>query len=177
MGAIKVYNIQTSDKNKWIYSGYGITLDSTNTFKHPDSGGNSKNIIIFGADLSDSKYKNNKKQSILVLDYGSVKIINDFNARDFTSDDKIPCLSLHYNGSNSYLFVNGHQITKFKAKNSELIKYQMCLGGISSDYINDNNKKTGLYGNFYNFSIDYSPIEVDKTKNIHTYLIKKNNIV
>ena len=38
-------------------------------------------------------------------------------------------LSLHYNGDNSSLFVNGKEVTKFKAKNSELIKYPMCLGG------------------------------------------------
>ena len=40
------------------------------------------------------------------------------------------CLSLHYNGDNSYLFVNGIEITKFKAKNSELIKHSMCLGNL-----------------------------------------------
>ena len=47
---------------------------------------------------------------------------------NFTVDNKIFCLSLHYNGDNSYLFVNGKEVTKFKAKNSELIKYRMCLG-------------------------------------------------
>ena len=47
---------------------------------------------------------------------------------NFTIDNKIFCLSLHYNGDNSYLFVNGKEVTKFKAKNSELIKYRMCLG-------------------------------------------------
>ena len=46
---------------------------------------------------------------------------------NFTVDNKIFCLSLHYNGDNSYLFVNGKEVTKFKANNSELIKYSMCL--------------------------------------------------
>ena len=49
---------------------------------------------------------------------------------NFTVDNKTFCLSLHYNGDNSYLFVNGEEITKVKAKNSELIKYPMCLGGL-----------------------------------------------
>ena len=50
-------------------------------------------------------------------------------------DNKIFCLSLHYNDENSYLFVNGQQVINFKAKNSELKKHPMCLGGISKDYI------------------------------------------
>ena len=53
---------------------------------------------------------------------------------NFTVDNKMFCLSLHYNGDNSYLFVNGKEVTKFKAKTPELIKYPMCLGGLSKGY-------------------------------------------
>ena len=64
-------------------------------------------------------------------------------------------LILHYNGDNSYLFVNGKAVDKFKANNSELIKYSMCLGGLSKDYDTGSRKNTGLYGNVYDFSVDY----------------------
>ena len=47
------------------------------------------------------------------------------------------CLSLHYNGTNSYLFVNGTEIIKFKAKDSEIIPYSLCLGNISKDWISN----------------------------------------
>ena len=50
---------------------------------------------------------------------------------NFTVDNKIVFLILHSNGDNSYLLVNGKEVTKFKAKNSELIKHPMCLGGLS----------------------------------------------
>ena len=70
---IKVSNTQESDKKRWQYSGYGLTFDSPNIFKHPDTDKSSKNIMIFGANLSDSKYEDNKKQSISVFGYGSVK--------------------------------------------------------------------------------------------------------
>ena len=53
---------------------------------------------------------------------------------NFTVDNKTFYLSLHYNGDNSYLFVNGKEVTKFKAENSELIKCSMCLGNLSYDY-------------------------------------------
>ena len=96
---------------------------------------------------------------------------------NFTVDNKIFCLSLHYNNANSCLFVNGREVTKFKAKNSELIKYPMCLGDLSKDYNKNSRKDTGLYGNVYDFSIDYSTITNDKIVDIHNYLMKKNNIV
>ena len=51
------------------------------------------------------------------------------------------CLSLHYNGANSYLFVNGTDIIKFKAKVAEIILYSLCLGNISKDWSQDNMKK------------------------------------
>ena len=56
------------------------------------------------------------------------------------------CLSLHYNGTNSYLFVNGTEIYKFKAKDSEIVASPLCLGNISKDFSVDNMKKTGLNG-------------------------------
>ena len=56
------------------------------------------------------------------------------------------CLSLHYNGANSYLFVNGREIVKFKAKDSEIVVSPICLGYISKDWSADNKKKTGLNG-------------------------------
>ena len=95
---------------------------------------------------------------------------------NFTVDDKIFCLSLHYNDDNSYLFVNGKEVTKFKAKTSELIKYPMYLGGLSKDYNKNSRKDTGLYGNVYDFSVDYSAITNDEILDIHKYLMKKNNI-
>ena len=96
---------------------------------------------------------------------------------NFTVDNKTFCLSLHYNGGNSYLFVNGKQVINFKAKISELIKYTMCLGGLSKDYDTNSRKDTGLYGNVYDFSIDYGAITNDHILDIHKYLMKKNNIV
>ena len=55
------------------------------------------------------------------------------------------CLSLHYNGVNSYLFVNGTEICKFKAKGSEILASPLCLGNISNDWSTDNVKKNRAY--------------------------------
>ena len=135
--------------------------------------------------MSNSRYKTNKTQSVLILGHGLTQKINDTTiyaekmySPNFTVDNKICCLSLHYNGDNSYLFVNGKEVTKFKAKNSELIKHSMCLGSFSYDFYTQNKiKYVRLYGNVYDFSIDYSAITNDEILHIDKYLMKKNNIV
>ena len=86
------------------------------------------------------------------------------------------CLSLHYNGASSYLFVNGTEIHKFKAKDSEIVASPLCLGNISKDVSVDNMKKTGLNGYVYDFSVDYDAIAVDEILDIHKYLMEKNGI-
>ena len=96
---------------------------------------------------------------------------------NFTVTKKKFCLSLHYNGGNGYLFVNGTEIIKFKAKDSAIVASPLCLGNISKDWSTDNMKKTGLTGYVYGFSVDYNAVTVDNIKDIHKYLMKKNDIV
>ena len=86
-------------------------------------------------------------------------------------------LNFHCNGANNCLFVNGKEIHKFKAKDSEIVATPLCLGNISKDWSIDNMKKAGFNGYVYNFSIDYDAIEVDNILDIHEYLIKKNNMI
>ena len=79
------------------------------------------------------------------------------------------------------MFVNGKKITKFKAKDSEIVATQLCLGNISKDWSVDNMKKTGLNGYIYEFNVDYEPINppVNVTKAVkllHKYLMGKYKI-
>ena len=96
---------------------------------------------------------------------------------NFTVTKKKFCLSLHYNGANSYLFVNGTEIIKFKAKDSKIVASPLCLGNISKDWSIDNMKRTGFTGYIYDFSADYEATDVDDIKEIHKYLMGKNDIV
>ena len=84
---------------------------------------------------------------------------------------------MHYTGANSYLFVNGTKIIKFKAKNSEIVAIPLYLGNISKDSSVDNMRKTGLSGYVHDFSVDYDAIRVDDILDIHKYLMKKNNVI
>ena len=84
---------------------------------------------------------------------------------------------MHYNREDSYLFVNGTEIYKFKAKDSKIVASPLCLGNISKDWSTDNMKKTGFNGYVYDFSVDYVAITVNDIKEIHKYLMKNNDIV
>ena len=63
---------------------------------------------------------------------------------NFTVMRKKFCLSLHYNGANSYLFANGIEIIKFKPKDSDIVATPLSLGIISKDLSVDNIKEADL---------------------------------
>ena len=83
------------------------------------------------------------------------------------------CLSLHCSGSNSFLFVNATKIYQFKAKESEVKKYSLCLGNISKGLTANNMKKTELNGYVYEFSVNYNIID---TSNITENYLHLNQI-
>ena len=92
-----------------------------------------------------------------------------------TEKNKKFWLSLHYNKANSYLFVNGTEIHKFKSKDSEILAYSLCFGNISNGWLHDRMKETGLKGYVYEFSSDYNYISVSGIWDIQKYLMKKKN--
>ena len=71
------------------------------------------------------------------------------------------------------MFVNGREMIKFKAKDSEIVEDPLCLGNISKDFSESNMKKTGFYGSTYYFSVDHNAIAVDDIVEIHGYLYKR----
>ena len=132
--------------------------------------------------MSSSQHIHNKKKDILILGKGPTTglehtlTIEKLYSINVTKNDIKFCLSLHYNGANSYLFVNGTEIIKFKAKDSEIVASPSCLANISKDFSVDNMKKTKLNGYVYGFSVDYDAIPVDDILDVHKFLIKNHDI-
>ena len=144
------------------------------------------NVVIFLADLSNSQHSNNKTQNVLVLGRDFVQKLNDTTiyaekmySPNFSVENKIFVLSLHYNGDDNYLFVHFKQVIQFKAKYSEIKPRPLTLGSISTvfDLSASDIKDSKLYGNAYDFSVDYSAITKDKILDIHKCLMEKNNII
>ena len=70
--------------------------------------------------------------------------------------------------------MNGTEIYKFKAKDSEIVASSICLGNISKDWSTYKmKKKTGLNEYVYDFSVDCNATDVDDIEDIHKYLMKK----
>ena len=141
-------------------------------------------MIIFGVDMSSSSNTGNKEKDILILGKGLTRVLSEQSSSaekmysiSFTKSNTKFCLNLHYNGTNSYLFVNGTEVHKFAAKDSEIDSYNLRLGNISKDFSTSNIKKTGFNGYICDVSVDYNPISTDGIKDIHKYLMKKNGIV
>ena len=134
--------------------------------------------------MSSYFHDDNKKKDNLIHGKGPTQALGEHSLTaanmysvNFIVTRKKFCLSLHYNGANSYLFVIGTEIINFKVKDSEIVASPLCLGYISKDWSTDNMKKTELTGYVYDFSVDYNTVTVDDINDIHRYLVEKNGIV
>ena len=169
------------DVDQYKYLRYGIGFDKKGSYSTGNEIG--RNVTIFRVAMSSSTKIDNRKKDILILRKGPTQGLEHtlraekLYSINFTKEKTKFCLSLHHNGANSYLFVNGTEIIKFKTKVSKINPYKLCLGNISKDWSADNMKKTSLKGFFYDFSVDYDATEVSDILNIHKYLIEKNDIV
>ena len=103
---------KNADIEKYGYFGFGIGFDRRSSFSFPGVRF-CQNVPIFGVDMSSCAYIDNKKKDILVLGKGptqgleSTLTTEKMYSINFTLKKKKFGLSLHYNGANSYLFVNG----------------------------------------------------------------------
>ena len=113
---------------KYKYKGYGICFDKGGSCSE-GSINNGRNVLIFGVHESSLLHSNNKANNIYALGKDFVQGINNTSlyaekvfSRNFTQPNKKFVLSLHYNGDNSYLFVNGKKELKFQCKTDQLVK-------------------------------------------------------
>ena len=91
-----------------------------------------KNLVLFGIDASSYGHTDNKNKDILIFGERLTKRLDDITLAaeakypiNFTQSSKRFVLSLHYNRSNSFLFVNATKVYQFKAKDLEIKDYSM----------------------------------------------------
>ena len=188
-GAMKI--TKNTDSSKNTYTGYGLCFDEGGEFGHTvrqgnfDRTTNAKNVIIFAVDMSSSIHATNRANNIHVMGKDFIQGINGTTIyaeklfhNNFTEFGVKFGLSLHYNGDNSYLFANGRQELKFKAKDDLIINERLWLGNLSSEWTTSESEKTGVYRNIYDFVVDYKAINsVKPIYDMHRYLMTKHGIV
>ena len=141
-GAMQITKNAT-DNSKNNYKDYAICVDERSEFDHTVTEGgfahttDARNVLIFGANMSFSVRATNRANHIYLMGTGHTQGINDTTIyaeqnfyRNFTDFGKTFMLSLHYNGDDSYLFVNGRQELKFKAKTDQLVKEKLCIANL-----------------------------------------------
>ena len=180
-GAMEI--TKNADTSKYKYKRYGICFDEGGLF----SIGNinkGRNVTIFGVHENSVIHSNNKANNIFIMGDTFVQGINDttlhaakMHSQNSTQPSTKFVLSLHYNGEDSYLFVNGKQELKFKAKSESLVREKLCIGNLSDQWTTSESEKTGLSGNIYDFVVDYEAIiGVKAIYDMHRYLMIKHNI-
>ena len=152
-GAMQI-TTNAADNSKNNYKGYGICFDERSQFGHTitEDGRahttNGRNVLIFGADMSFSAHATNRENHIYLMDDGLTQGINDTtlyveknNWRNFIDPGKKFIISLHYNGDESYFFVNSRQELKFKAKTDQSVKENLCIGNLSDQWTASESEK------------------------------------
>ena len=188
-GAMQI--TKNADNSKNNYKGYGICFDERSEFGHiiTESGFahtiDARNVLIVGADMSFSIHKTNRANHIYFMGTGLTQGIHDTTLyaeknfyRNFTDPGKKFMLSLHYNGDDSYLFVNGRKELKFKCQTDQLVKEKLCIGYLSDQWTTSESEKAGLYGKIYDFVVDYEHVAgTTKILDMHRYSITKHSII
>ena len=165
--------VKNSVKEKWLYSGYRKAFDE----KGKRSFGNdySRNVVIFGIENSSSSHADNCKNNFSVLNKGDIFGINgSFGAPErkfsinFTKTNTKLCLSLHYNGDNSYLFVNGKYSFMFKANNGSVnSSTRFFLESISDGFGTTEFREVSLWGNVYDFLVHSNAVDKSDILDVH----------
>ena len=164
-GAMQITKNAT-DNSKNNYKGYGICFDERSEFGHTITEGgfthttDARKVSIFEADMSL-----NRANHIYLMGTGLMQGIHDTTIyaekifyKNFADLGEKFVLSLHYNGDDSYLFVNGRQELKFKCKTDQLVKEKLCIGNLSDQWTTSESEKAGLYGSIYDFVVDYEKL-------------------
>ena len=122
----------------------------------------------------------NKGKDILIFSEGPTQGLDDITLTaetkypiNFTQSNRRFILSINYNRSGSFLFVDPTKIYKFKAKDSEIKEYPLCLGNVSKDFTIDNMKKSEIKVKHNFFFVNYRSINTNEIIDIHKYLINK----
>ena len=142
---------KNADIDKYGYSGYGIGFDRRSFDRRSFISRHWiwSNVLILGVDMSFPSHIDNKKKDILVLGKGPTQGLEHtltaekrYSINFIVTKNKF-CLSLHYNGANSYLFVNSTEILK-DSEDSQIVATSLCLGNTSKDWSTDDMKIKGL---------------------------------
>ena len=158
------------------YDGINVFFDATGNY-----GGSGldelRNLIIYGADMKNSAYATNKNiiftllEKVLHKDYNMVQLYieeHDYVKVNGSQVNKKFILSVHYNGDNSYLFINGVKQFQFKAMSSLNLANPLIIENRSNNFPSQTDyEKASLHCEIYDFLVSYQSSDIKKFYDIH----------
>ena len=160
-----------------MYSEYGTAFDGKSEWNL--GSGFARNVLIFGVDNSSSSHTDIRKNKFLILNEGPTYDINkrfsllekNFSINFSKARSKF-CFSLHYNGDNKYLFLNGKEIFTLKANNGNVKSSTwFFLDSIFDRFHAAKSREVSLGGNINDFSVVSTAIDKPDILNICKYLM------
>ena len=162
---------KTSDTLKFkCHGGIGVFFDSRCEYSNSKFT-NARNLILLRTDTTDNIYTIGHSFT-QGLQYGKIIYAkSDYKIVNPREQDKKIVLSLHYNGDNLYLFVNGIKQIQFTASDQSAFKGLLAIGNVTKDFSITYQKRTGRHGDIYDFAVDYVPTDTSKIYDISKDLI------
>ena len=169
-GNLKIGNTKNTLHYRY-YDAIGVFFNARSGY-----GGNGlnehRNLILYGADMKNSSHTTNKKHRLYILgkiftqrlQYGAtIYAEHDYVKVNGTQVNKKFILSIHYNGDNLYMFINGVQKFKLKAMSSFNLDNLLVIGNTSTNFPSQtDHKKAALHGDIYDFLVSYEAANIKK---------------
>ena len=175
--------ITPSNKGHYGYTnGIRVFSGGVDEYSEPYAGKTYRNMLIYGADMTNSRHASNKTENCYCIDKSftqglqNTKTIyadHDYIKTNRSEMRKFHVLTVCYNGSNSYIILNGVQQAKFKSMTNLKLSNPLIIGNTTDDFTAAQYKNTSLRGNIYDVAVDYLNLDFSKLISIQGYLMKK----
>ena len=175
--------ITPSNKGHYGYTnGIRVFSGGVDEYSEPYAGKTYRNMLIYGADMTNSIHASNKTENCYCIDKSftqglqNTKTIyadHDYIKTNRSEMRKFHVLTVCYNGSNSYIILNGVQQAKFKSMTNLKLSNPLIIGNTTDDFTAAQYKNTSLRGNIYDVAVDYLNLDFSKLISIQGYLMKK----
>ena len=175
-----------SNKKHYGYTkGICVFFYGLDEYNEPYPGKAYRNMLIYGVDMANSIHASNKTENFYCIGKSFTQALqngktiyaeHDYVKTSGSEMKKNNVLTVCYNGSNSYIILNGVQQAKFKAMTNLKLNNPLIFGNTTEDFTSTEAKGTSLRGNIYDISEDYLNLDFSKLMSIQCYLMKKYNI-
>ena len=168
------YKLTITPANKRHYgytNGICVFFDGVDEYNECYPGKAYRNVLIYGADMTGSTHSSNRTDNFYCIGKAETQGLqngktiyaeHDYIKTNGSEMKRIHVLTVCYNGSNSYIILNGIQQAKFKAMTNLRLTNPLIIGNTTEDFTAAQSKSTTLRGNIHDVAVDYINLDFPK---------------